>query len=341
MADGNLFNILPITDTMPPAPAAVGPIETDAFDSPNLPKDGRCVHEKLLDGLYDAVYFVDRTRKITYWNKGAEHLTGYTASEAIGNHCFSNFLEHVSEEGRALCLDGCPLQATIQDGQSRESHIYLRHKAGHRVPVHVRVSPIRSEEGHIIGAVELFNCAVGKTRIERRVHELEKLAFSDGLTGLANRRFIEVKLEQALQDQREFGRVFGLLAIDIDHFKEVNDHHGHDGGDAVLKTVSRTLALTLRREDTPARWGGEEFLVLLADLDPACLYGIAERCRKLIGASIAKVNGAPVRVTVSIGATAIRDGENTDAVIKRADELLYCSKSQGRNRTTADPIESK
>jgi diguanylate cyclase (GGDEF)-like protein/PAS domain S-box-containing protein len=341
MADGNLFNILPITDTMPPAPATEGALESDAFDTPGLPKDGRCVYERMLDGLYDAVYFVDSTRKITYWNKSAEHLTGYTASEATGHHCFSNFLEHVSEDGRALCLDGCPLQATIHDGQSRESHIYLRHKAGHRVPVHVRVSPIRSGEGQIIGAVEVFNCAVGKTRIERRVHELEKLAFSDGLTGLANRRFIEVKLEQALQDQREFGRVFGLLAIDVDHFKEVNDLHGHDGGDAVLKTISRTLALTLRREDTPARWGGEEFLVLLADLDPACLYGIAERCRKLIGASLTRANGVSVRVTVSIGATTIRDGETSDAVIKRADELLYRSKSQGRNRTTVDAIERK
>jgi diguanylate cyclase (GGDEF)-like protein/PAS domain S-box-containing protein len=341
MADGNLFNILPISDTMPSAPASGGTPEPGAFDSPDLPGDVRCVYEKMLDGMYDGVYFVDLTRKITYWNKSAERLTGYTASEAVGHLCFSNFLEHVSEDGRALCLDGCPLQATLKDGQRREAHIYLKHKAGHRVPVQVRVAPINSESGQIVGAVEIFSCAVAKAQTERRVHELETLAFRDGLTGLANRRFIEVRLEQALQDQREFGRLFGLLMIDIDHFKEVNDQYGHDAGDAVLKTVSRTLALTLRHADIAARWGGEEFMVLLADLDPAVLSGIAERCRKLIGASVVKVMGSSVHVTVSIGATAIRDGENPLAAIKRADELLYRSKSHGRNQTTADPIESK
>jgi diguanylate cyclase (GGDEF)-like protein/PAS domain S-box-containing protein len=341
MADGNLFNILPITDTMHRAPAAGEPMEAGAFDSPDLLKDGRCAYEKILDGMYDGVYFVDRTRRITYWNKSAERLTGYAASEAVGHQCFSNFLEHVSEDGRALCLDGCPLQATLKDGQRREAHIYLKHKAGYRVPVQVRVAPITSESGRIIGAVEIFSCAVAKAQTERRVRELETLAFRDGLTGLANRHFIEVKLEQALQDQREFGRLFGILMIDIDHFKEVNDHYGHDAGDSVLKTVSRTLALTLRHADVAGRWGGEEFMVLLADLDPAVLSGIAERCRKLIGASVVKVQGSPVHVTVSIGATLIRDGEDPLAAIKRADELLYRSKSQGRNQTTVDPIVSE
>ena len=101
------------------------------------------------------------------------------------------------------------------------------------------------------------------------------------------------------------------------------------------------LSLTLRREDTPARWGGEEFMVLLADLDPEVLRGIAERCRKLIGASVVTVAGKSVHVTVSIGATLIRDGESPAAVVKRADELLYRSKSHGRNQTTIDSKDTQ
>jgi diguanylate cyclase (GGDEF)-like protein len=102
-----------------------------------------------------------------------------------------------------------------------------------------------------------------------------------------------------------------------------------------VRTVSRTLALTLRHQDIAARWGGEEFMVLLADVDPSVLMGIAERCRKLIGASVT-ANGSPVHVTVSIGATLIRDGESALSAIKRADDLLYRGKARGRNQTTTD-----
>ena len=100
-------------------------------------------HGRLLDSLYDGVYFVDAERSITYWNKGAERLTGYTAAEALGKHCYDNFLMHVNANGCALCFGGCPLAATLVDGNPREDEIFLRHKRGHRVPTSVRVSPVR------------------------------------------------------------------------------------------------------------------------------------------------------------------------------------------------------
>jgi len=123
---------------------------------PDSPKFSTSFHEKLLDSLYDGVYFVDQDRRITYWNHGAETLTGYTASDAVGRQCFDNFLEHVDEGGCALCVNDCPLAATIGDGQRREAEVYLRHKAGHRIPVSVRVAPLRDTEGLVVGAVEIF-----------------------------------------------------------------------------------------------------------------------------------------------------------------------------------------
>ena len=94
---------------------------------------------KLLDCLYDGVYFADLDRRITYWNKGAERLTGYTAQETVGRCCFDKFLMHMDDRGS--CLAGCPLRQTLSDGQQREAELYLLHKNRHRVPVSVRVSP--------------------------------------------------------------------------------------------------------------------------------------------------------------------------------------------------------
>jgi diguanylate cyclase (GGDEF)-like protein/PAS domain S-box-containing protein len=309
------------------------PLQTEANSS------GEAVpsfHEKLLDNLYDAVYFVDRERRITYWNKGAEYLTGYPADEVVGRHCFDNLLVHVNEEGCMLCLRGCPLASTIADGQRREAEVYFRHRLGHRVPVSVRVAPIVDHAGCIIGAVEVFNDATAKKNIERRVGELENLAFIDALTGVPNRRYIELKVKQAIQEVEQFGRNVGLLVIDVDHFKQVNDKYGHEMGDDALKAVCKTLTHSLRSGDVVGRWGGEEFLVMTADVNRAALAAFAERCRMLIAESSIPLKDEYLRVTVSLGATLMKQGDSDQSVIKRADELMYRSKMSGRNRVTLD-----
>jgi PAS domain S-box-containing protein len=124
-------------------------------------------HAMLLDSIFDGVYFVDAERKITYWNRGSESLTGYSAREAVGKHCYDNFLMHVDEAGCALCTNGCPLSSTIHDGQRRQAEVFLRHKLGHRVPVCVRVAPLMNASGQIIGAVEVFSDVTAKRQVER------------------------------------------------------------------------------------------------------------------------------------------------------------------------------
>ena len=98
---------------------------------------------ELLDNLTDGVYFVDRERRIVYWNKAAERITGFSKSEVIGCRCLDNILTHVNEEGGNLCHSGCPLAQTIEDGKSRKADVFLHHKDGHRQPVLVGVAPVR------------------------------------------------------------------------------------------------------------------------------------------------------------------------------------------------------
>lgn len=296
--------------------------------------ESRSFHEILLDNLYDGVYFVDMERRITYWNKGAEQITGYSASEIIGTGCFDNLLMHVDEEGHALCKGECPLARTISDGKRREADVYLKHRFGHRIPVCIRVTPIMDSSGCIVGAVEVFSDATAKRNIEKRAGELERLAFLDALTGVANRRYVALKVQQALQEVQQFGRSIGLLMIDVDHFKRVNDTYGHETGDVVLQAVCKTLSYSVRPGDTVGRWGGEEFLVIVTDVNQKALGVLAERCRQLIAESIIPVGGNQHKITVSVGATLIFTEDSERSAIERADKLMYRSKMSGRNQTT-------
>jgi diguanylate cyclase (GGDEF)-like protein/PAS domain S-box-containing protein len=288
-------------------------------------------HQDVCDNLSEGVYFVDKGRKITYWNRGARNLSGFQRDEAIGRHCYDNFLRHVDAEGRALCHLGCPLAATLKDGQAREAEVFLHRKDGEKVPVAVRVPPVVDNSGKLIGAVEVFTNITSQKELERRAKEFEELAYRDSLTGLSSRRHIELKLRQALEEVEEFGRKAGVLLLDIDGFKRVNDMHGHAAGDAVLKTVGERLTEVLRPSDAAGRWGGEEFLLVALDVNLPELEAIAERCRGEIASCPIPVEGKQVSVTVSVGAALLRKGEPADSAVQRADELLYVAKCQGGN----------
>jgi len=288
-------------------------------------------YKELLENLYDGVYFVDTERKITYWNKGAERISGYSQEQVLGSYCHNNLLQHVTENGVELCHNGCPLKATIEDGHQRESEIYLRHADGFRVPVLVRTSPIRDEKGKIIGAVEVFSNNQTIMKMKRRISKLEQTVIYDPLTQIGNRKHIEVKINSALQEYKYMRFPFGLLFIDIDHFKSVNDTFGHIVGDKVLRAVANTLRLNLRETDTCGRWGGEEFLALVFNLDREKLQAIAEKLRSLVEQTAITTEAGRPKITVSIGATLVHNEDTLESLIYRADKLMYKSKANGRN----------
>lgn len=288
-------------------------------------------YKDLLDNLYDGVYFVDPDRKIVYWNKGAERISGYSEERVVGSYCYNNLLQHVTETGVQLCFKGCPLQATMNDGHPREAEIYLRHADGYRVPVQVRTSPIYNEEGEITGAVEIFSNNQNLMKMKRRVSNLEQTVIYDPLTQIGNRKHIEVKINSALQEYQDMRFPFGVLFIDIDHFKSVNDTFGHISGDKILRAVANTLRHNLRETDTCGRWGGEEFLALVFNVDLDTLKAISEKLRSLVEETMVTTESGPMKVTISIGATLVRYGDTLESLIYRADKLMYKSKSRGRN----------
>lgn len=293
-------------------------------------------YKNILDKVFDGVYFVDRERRITFWNKGAERITGFKAESVLGKRCSDNILNHINEKGELLCLSGCPLQATILDGQPREMEVYLHHAQGHRLPVAVHAEPIRDEHGSIIGAVETFTDNSMMLSIENKARELQQLVDRDALTGLGSRSDILNRLENSLVEMRILHTKFGLLYLDLDHFKNINDRFGHENGDKVLKMVANSIRHSLRSGDEVGRVGGEEFLAIIRDADEKKLRTVAEKLRIMILNSLIVVGEQVLQITVSIGATMLRAGETSERAIQRADEMMYSSKKNGRNRVTID-----
>ena len=293
-------------------------------------------YEKILENLHDGLYFVDRDRVITYWNHAAEHISGFTADEIIGSSCADNILTHVDSDGNNLCTGLCPLAASIADGNPREAEIYMHHKNGQRVPVSVRVSTISDKDGNIIGGIELFTDISNQAANELRVKELEKLALLDKLTQLANRNYIERELQSRFEEHKRLNLAFGILFIDIDHFKNFNDSYGHDVGDTVLKFVANTFIANTRPFDLYGRWGGEEFIAIIRNINGPDLEMLGNRIRLLVEQSYVMHEDEKLSVTISLGATLVKKGDTVDSLIKRADSLLYQSKAAGRNRVMRD-----
>jgi two-component system cell cycle response regulator len=183
--------------------------------------------------------------------------------------------------------------------------------------------------------------AAGRTKVLQeelveQTRRLESLIFEDALTGVANRRYILTQLGALVSGARRHGRPLSAAVIDIDHFKSVNDSHGHATGDRVLVAVAAALRGHLRAEDHLGRLGGEEFLALLPDTDADAAARVTEKLRCEVAGTAVEGGAVPLSVTISIG-TATWAGEPPEELLRRADVALYAAKAAGRDRTLSAP----
>jgi two-component system, cell cycle response regulator len=175
-------------------------------------------------------------------------------------------------------------------------------------------------------------------RLRQSVRQSVEMALYDPLTGLNNRRFLERRLSAMIETARQRGGPLTMMILDIDHFKRINDTHGHDAGDFVLKGFAAELQRIVRGGDLVCRLGGEEFVVAMPGVDASHAALMAERARRTIEDKEFLIGGAasPVSITVSIGLADLRGEQDSAELFRRADRALYLSKSAGRNRVTLD-----
>lgn len=283
----------------------------------------------ILSAIADAVITTDRECKISYMNLVAEKLTGWRLKAALGLPLEQVF--QAMDEGAALLkssIDRCLETGAAYGGRRQE--LILLHRDGIGIAVDQSVVSIRDEQQTVNGIVVVFR-DVSQTR--SLAAQVSWQASHDTLTGLVNRGSFDNRLDGLLRDAVETGRTHGMLYLDLDQFKIVNDTCGHVAGDELLRQISTRLSQYIRPGDTLARLGGDEFGVLLADCSEAVALGIANKMRQSIMDLRFVWEERAYAIGVSIGVVSITaECERAEQVMSAADTACYAAKDGGRNQ---------
>jgi diguanylate cyclase (GGDEF)-like protein/PAS domain S-box-containing protein len=311
---------------MIPAPRA----DTEKWES-RMSEYSADIIAAILEALPNGVYVVDRMRRIQFWNKGAEQISGFLRQEVMGRLCADDLLSHCTIDGVSCCGAACPLQETMHDGKPREMWAYLRHKGGHRVPVRVRSIPVRDASGAIVGAAETFDEQLHPDATPRPHNPTGPTAV-DPLTGIPDHHAILGDVFSSLSDYSETEIPFGALGIAIDHLDDFSRSHGRRGADAMLHIVAATLVKNLPPEDRFGRWTNDRFVVVVEHCSLAALATIAERLARVIEMDELPWWGDRLPVSVTIGGTVVRHGDTAHVLVKRMEQALAeAEPGRGRN----------
>lgn len=293
------------------------------------PSEMKKTEERLLlsasafEHAYEGVIITDGQGRILDVNPAFTRITGYARDEVLGRN------PRLLQSGR----QGREFYAAMWEELARTGYfrgeLWNRRKDGSFYAQLITIFAVRDEAGATGQYLGIFN-DVTNLRIQTR--ELERLAHLDPLTGLPNRLLLADRLEQAVAQARRGDKLFAVCFVDLDGFKAVNDRHGHHVGDEVLIAVSRRLGECVRDGDTVARVGGDEFVLLLTNIDKR------EDCERTLRRLVAvvadpvAVGGRELRISVSIGVALFPlDSSDADTLLRRADESMYVAKRTGKN----------
>lgn len=284
------------------------------------------LHERAMEASVNAIVITTGRRQqysIVHVNPAFERITGYAPAEVIGKNC--RFLQGEDTEQPELAL----LRTLLRE--QKEGRVTLRnyHKDGTLFYNELHIAPVRSAKGHVTHYVGVLNDI---TETRRYQQELEHHVNHDALTGLANRHLLNDRLQQALFRAGRRELRCAVMFLDLDHFKLVNDGLGHHVGDSLLKRVGSELGMILRPEDTVARFGGDEFVLIASEVQSlADVTDIAERIIARLSAPMV-IDEQEIAVSASLGiAIYPLDGQSVEELLKNADAAMYHAKESGRN----------
>lgn len=289
----------------------------------------------LIEESLDAVLIVDENCRIRYTNHALEALSGYPADKLLGQSLdvlLPGAMAAYHADYVRIFVQGEKPSAVL--GKVREFSIM--HSNGRAIPIEMKALDLGEHDGE-----RYFGAFLEDLRPRRLMEEknaalmarLEQEALTDALTAIGNRRAFEAEAAQMLARAQRSGMPVAVGIADIDHFKNINDDHGHPVGDTVLRTVARRMIDAARATDFVARIGGEEFGLLFPETRADTAVSIAQRIREAIGASpIVADDGCEVSVTISIGLSSMAPGTTLEEALGAADCALYAAKNGGRNR---------
>lgn len=295
------------------------------------------VYRTLLESTRAIPWRIDwATMSFSYIGPQIEELLGWKQSSWLS---VNDWVERIHEEDRQKTVDFCVAQS--QKGVDHEADYRALTRDGDYVWIRDVVHVVRREDGSVDSLVGFMFDITERKQSEDKIlqlqRELEVLSYRDSLTGVANRRMFDTLYPVEWAKARATGEPLSLVVIDIDYFKQYNDHYGHVQGDECLRRVARALdTCASRSRDLCARFGGEEFILLLPATDEGAARNVADRCRKLLAhKEIPHArSGVGRAVTVSMGVGTIVPGAQDDpnVFLDRVDRRLYQAKSAGRDR---------
>ena len=301
----------------------------------------------VLESMYDAFYFVGADRRIAAWSPGCEDVLGFTVKEMSQQLWATDCLEHSEMKADAPLNDTeIPLLVSLRTLSPSLTNVRIRHKEGHWVAVELQSMPLIDSNGQLRGVAQIIRNKEQDSRKTQTFKELEVQATHDSLTQVANRGEIEKHLKQAFSQRKGDSQPdqFSLIFMDIDHFKAVNDNHGHGAGDEVLVEFTKLLKAETYSGELIGRYGGEEFIVLCPETSLRDAVRRADRLRTAIGKHM-MCEAAGLFVTASFGVAERELGDTSESLLSRADRALYMSKQGGRDCVThlrsEDLIESE
>ncbi|KNZ40319.1 sensor domain-containing diguanylate cyclase [Acetobacterium bakii] len=296
----------------------------------NKIKENEKKHRLLTDNASDIIMTVDLFGNFTYISPSVEKITGYTQEEVLRDYRAIGYflpgvqkdMDRVRESIREMVEKGEPFDAiNFEQRQVR--------KDGKSIYTDTVLSGIYDDDNQFMELLAVSRDITEKVKMRR---EIKKLSETDKLTQLYNRVKLDAELEHQLKRTKNSTAVFGLIMIDIDNFKQINDSFGHLAGDAVLVELAELFKTSIRPADIVGRWGGEEFMVILPDTDEKVAVELAETIRKEVSENrFPKQEG----ITISLGVSVFSDDASVDTIIFRADQALYRAKNNGRNQVQA------
>jgi diguanylate cyclase (GGDEF)-like protein/PAS domain S-box-containing protein len=295
------------------------------------------VYKTLLESTKAIPWKIDwKSMTFAYIGPQIEALLGWTPESWVSAN---DWAERMHPEDREWVVNFCVSQSKA--GTDHEADYRALTKDGNYVWIRDVVHVMRDEDGEVDALIGFMFDISERKKTEAKLidmqQELEALSFKDGLTGVANRRMFDSVMDIEWNNARRNHQPLSLIMLDIDYFKQYNDHYGHLQGDECLKTVANILGSATRRSrDFFARFGGEEFMLVLPETDQAAALKIAERCRALIcdEALAHEKSGICSNVTISLGVGTIipTDMDKLTGFIESVDKQLYLAKQNGRNR---------
>lgn len=279
---------------------------------------------RVLESTTEAVMVTDAGHRIVDVNPAFSAITGYPSSEVLGRIPKLLLPGHASDDE----LDAGIRQAIETEGHWR-SEVSFRRKGGEIFTAWVSISLIEGEAGQPDNIVTLFSDI---SSVKEMAERLDHLAHHDPLTGLPNRLLFNARLKHGVERAQRSGHGLGVLFLDLDHFKEVNDRLGHAAGDELLRLLAKRMSELLREEDTLARLGGDEFVFLIEDAaNASSLSRVVEHLLALFPHPVATPQGL-VQVSASIGGALYASGGDTaERLLARADAAMYAAKEAGRH----------